>query len=221
MTKRLLAKAKVYAIFTIFEQEVALPEGELVHDNPFELLIAVILSAQATDISVNKATEKLYQVANTPQAILDLGEAKLKTYIKTIGLYNNKAKNIMLTCAYLLEQHDGQVPNTLEGLMKLPGVGRKTANVVLQMAFGQATIAVDTHVFRVSRRLGLSHGKTPDAVEADLMRVIPKVFHKYAHHWLILHGRYVCKARKPVCECCQFTEYCRYFKSTVAVNKCK
>ncbi len=214
MSRAKLKKADIEAVFNLFKERMAAPEGELVHENPFELLIAVILSAQATDISVNKATSKLYQVANTPQAILDLGETKLKTYIKTIGLYNNKAKNIILTCQYLLDHYDGVVPNTREQLMQLPGVGRKTANVVLQMAFGEETIAVDTHVYRVSRRLGLSSATTADAVEHDLMRYVPKKFHKYAHHWLILHGRYICKARKPDCAACELVRYCVYYKNT-------
>jgi endonuclease-3 len=186
------------------------PTTELVYQNPFELLIAVVLSAQATDISVNKATKKLFPIANTPLAIQKLGEEKLKRYINTIGLYNTKAKNIIALCGILLEQHQGEVPQTRAALEALPGVGRKTANVVLNTAFGQATIAVDTHIFRVAQRLGLSHGQTPQQVEADLMQVVPRAYLQNAHHWLILHGRYVCKARKPNCPECIISDLCRY-----------
>ena len=199
---KLTKKQRITSNFEWFAEHNPIPEGELVHANPFELLVAVVLSAQATDISVNKATAKLYADANTPEQIRDLGVDGLIPYIKTIGLFNNKAKNIIQLCDDLLTKHGGIVPDTMAGLISLPGVGRKTANVVLQMAFGQATIAVDTHVYRVSRRLGLSKGNTPDKVEQDLYRVIPKVYHRYAHHWLILHGRYVCKARIPICAKC-------------------
>ena len=201
-------------IFKKFAQSNPHPEGELTHQSVFELLVAVILSAQATDISVNKATCKLYQHANTPESILALGEKGLKPFIKTIGLYNAKAKNIIKMCAMLLDEFDGTVPNNLHDLMRLPGVGRKTANVVLQMAFGQATIAVDTHVFRVSRRLGLATGKTPDKVEQDLLNIIPPNYHQYAHHWLILHGRYVCKARKPLCQDCFLRSVCVFYNKS-------
>ena len=201
MTKQTL-KARIAEIFTRFAEAEPAPQGELLHDNPFELLVAVVLSAQATDISVNKATKKLFEVANTPRAIAELGVTGLIPYIKTIGLFNSKAKHIIQLCHDLLAHHDGEVPDTLEALMRLPGVGRKTANVVLQMAFGQDTIAVDTHVYRVSRRLGLSKATTPDKVEQDLLKKIPKNYHRYAHHWLILHGRYICKARKPDCAAC-------------------
>ena len=213
-----MAKKHVPLVFEAFSERNPDPRGELVHDNPFELLIAVILSAQATDISVNKATEVLYKEANTPEAILALGEKKLKDYIKTIGLYNNKAKNILLTCQMLIDHYDGQVPSSLSQLIKLPGVGRKTANVVLQMAFDQDTIAVDTHVYRVSRRLGLSKQDTADKVELDLMKVVPKSYHRGAHHWLILHGRYICKARKPVCSDCFLTNYCVYYRTNTQVS---
>jgi endonuclease-3 len=174
----------------------------------------VILSAQATDISVNKATAELYPVANTPQALLELGEARLKNYIKTIGLFNSKAKNIIATCRLLIERHDGQVPTTREELEALPGVGRKTASVVLNTAFGEPTIAVDTHIFRVSNRTGLAKGKTPLEVEMRLTKLTPEEFRKNAHHWLILHGRYTCKARKPECPTCVIHDLCEYRRKT-------
>ncbi len=186
------------------------PTTELKYDSPFELLIAVILSAQATDVSVNKATERLFAVANTPEAILELGEEGLKKYIRTIGLFNNKAKNIIATCRILLEKFGGKVPDNRRDLESLPGVGRKTANVVLNTAFGKPTMAVDTHIFRVANRTGLAPGKTPLAVEKKLLKVIPKEFLKDAHHWLILHGRYVCTARKPKCHKCIIRDLCEY-----------
>ena len=186
------------------------PTTELNYETPFELLVAVILSAQATDVGVNKATAKLYEVANTPRAILDLGLAGLKSYIRTIGLFNSKAENIIKTCRILLEEHDGEVPRTREALEKLPGVGRKTANVILNTAFGEPTIAVDTHIFRVANRTGLAKGKTPLEVEKRLVRLTPEAFRKDAHHWLILHGRYVCKARRPECWRCPIAEWCEY-----------
>ena len=188
------------------------PDTELEYRDPFELLVAVILSAQATDISVNKATEKLYKVANTPHAILELGVDGLKPYIRTIGLYNNKAQNIIKTCRILLDEHDGEVPRSREALESLPGVGRKTANVILNTAFGEPTIAVDTHIFRVSNRTGLAKGKTPLEVEKRLVRLTPDEFKQDAHHWLILHGRYVCKARKPLCGECAILDWCEYRK---------
>jgi len=188
------------------------PTTELEYDNPFELLIAVILSAQATDISVNKATARLYPVANTPESILALGVTGLKPYIRTIGLFNSKAENIIKTCRILIEQHHGEVPRTRSELEALPGVGRKTANVVLNTAFGEPTIAVDTHIFRVSNRTGIAKGKTPHEVEKRLVRLTPDEFKKDAHHWLILHGRYVCKARKPLCGECPISEWCEYTK---------
>ncbi len=186
------------------------PNTELHYVNPFELLIAVILSAQATDISVNKATQQLFPVANTPESILALGVKGLKPYIKAIGLFNNKAENIIKTCKLLIDEHNSQVPTTREGLESLPGVGRKTANVILNTAFGEPTIAVDTHIFRVSNRTGIARGKTPLEVEKRLVRLTPDEFKKDAHHWLILHGRYVCKARKPVCDECPIVEWCEY-----------
>ena len=186
------------------------PTTELNFSSPFELLVAVVLSAQATDVGVNKATEKLFQVARTPEAILALGEEGLKKYIRTIGLFNSKAKNIQRTCEILVQQHDGAVPEDREALEALPGVGRKTANVILNTAFGQPTIAVDTHIFRVSNRTGLAPGKNVVEVEDRLLKVTPDEFKLNAHHWLILHGRYVCKARKPVCPDCIISDLCEY-----------
>lgn len=191
------------------------PKTELDYSSPFELLIAVILSAQATDVGVNRATRKLYPVANTPQAIFDLGEEGLKSYIRTIGLYNTKAENIIKTCRILLDQHGGEVPRDRKSLEALPGVGRKTANVVLNTAFGEPTIAVDTHIFRVSNRTGLAPGKTPLQVELKLLKVVPDEFKLDAHHWLILHGRYTCKARKPNCPECIVRDLCRFRDKTV------
>jgi len=192
------------------------PDTELRYVSPFELLVAVILSAQATDISVNKATDHLYPVANTPESILALGVSGLKPYIKTIGLYNNKAENIIKTCKLLIDEHNSQVPTTREALESLPGVGRKTANVILNTAFGEPTIAVDTHIFRVSNRTGIAKGKTPLEVEKRLVRLTPDEFKKDAHHWLILHGRYVCKARTPLCGICPIVEWCEYKKKELA-----
>jgi endonuclease-3 len=186
------------------------PDTELHYVNPFELLVAVILSAQATDISVNKATDKLYPVANTPERILALGVNDLKSYIRTIGLFNSKAENIIKTCRILIDEHNSVVPHTRDELERLPGVGRKTANVILNTAFGEPTIAVDTHIFRVSNRTGIAKGKTPLEVEKRLVRLTPDEFKKDAHHWLILHGRYVCKARKPLCGECPIIEWCEY-----------
>lgn len=190
------------------------PTTELEFSTPFELLVAVTLSAQATDKSVNAATRKLFPVARTPRAILELGVDGLSRYIRTIGLYNSKARNIIATCGLLLEKHAGEVPTTREALEALPGVGRKTANVVLNTAFGEPTIAVDTHIFRVANRTKLAPGKTPAAVEARLMRVVPDEFLKDAHHWLILLGRYVCKARKPDCPACPIADLCEYRHKT-------
>jgi endonuclease-3 len=203
-------KEKRTAIYSKLRELDPNPDTELHYDSPFELLVAVILSAQATDISVNKATDALYPVANTPEAILALGVKGLKPYIKTIGLFNNKAENIIKTCRILIEEHDGEVPVTREELEKLPGVGRKTANVILNTAFGEPTIAVDTHIFRVANRTGIAKGKTPLEVEKRLVRLTPDEFKKDAHHWLILHGRYICKARKPLCGECPIIEWCEY-----------
>jgi endonuclease-3 len=186
------------------------PTTELKHRSSFELLISVILSAQATDISVNKATKKLFPVASTPAAISKLGEKNLKRYIKTIGLYNSKARHIIQTCRILLEKHNGEVPGNRQELEALPGVGRKTANIILNTAFGEPTIAVDTHIFRISNRIGLAPGKTPLEVEKKLLRFTPQEFKKDAHHWLILHGRYICKARAPECEKCCIADLCEY-----------
>ena len=191
-----------------------MPETELEYVSEFELLISVILSAQATDISVNKATAMLYPVANTPQQILDLGVVKLKGFIKSIGLYNTKAENIIKTCRALLQEYHGEVPRTREELESLPGVGRKTASVILNTAFGEPTIAVDTHIFRVSNRTGLAKGKTPLEVEKRLTRLTPEEFRQDAHHWLILHGRYTCKARNPDCPACVIHDLCEYRSKT-------
>ncbi|MGB5580994.1 MAG: endonuclease III [Woeseia sp.] len=208
-------RTKIYA--RLREQNPQ-PATELNYRNPFELLISVILSAQATDISVNKATAKLYPVAATPQSILQLGVAGLKKYIRTIGLYNSKAENIVKTCRILLEEHGGEVPRTRAELEALPGVGRKTANVILNTAFGEPTIAVDTHIFRVANRTGLAKGKTPLEVEKRLTRLTPEEFRQDAHHWLILHGRYTCIARKPRCPDCVIHDLCEYRGKTVLDN---
>jgi endonuclease-3 len=192
------------------------PTTELEYSTPFELLIAVMLSAQATDVSVNKATRKLYPLANTPQALLDLGEEKVSDHIKTIGLYRTKAKNVIATCRILLEHYGGEVPASREALESLPGVGRKTANVVLNTAFGQPTIAVDTHIFRVANRTGLAPGKDVRAVETGLEKFTPPEFRQDAHHWLILHGRYVCKARAPLCWQCAIEPLCEFKPKTRA-----
>lgn len=208
-------KQRRRAVFERFKAQNPHPTTELHYQTVFELLIAVILSAQATDVSVNKATAKLFPVANTPEAILNLGLESLKNYIKTIGLFNSKAANIIKTCHLLVTQHQGQVPNTREGLEALPGVGRKTANVVLNTAFGQLTMAVDTHIFRVANRLGLAPGKTPLEVEKALLKNIEPEFLQDAHHWLILHGRYVCTARNPKCSECILLDLCEYKEKNI------
>ncbi|HEY8587026.1 MAG TPA: endonuclease III [Rhodanobacter sp.] len=210
-----MKRADVIELFSLLRELNPHPTTELVYSTPFELLVAVVLSAQATDVGVNKATKKLYRLANTPQAILALGEDGLKRYISTIGLFNAKAKNVIALCRLLIEQHQGQVPRTREALEALPGVGRKTANVVLNTAFGVPTIAVDTHIFRVANRTGLAAGKTVRAVEDKLEKVVPPEFKQDAHHWLILHGRYVCKARKPACPNCVIRDLCRFKDKTV------
>jgi len=192
------------------------PVTELEYTSVFELLAAVLLSAQATDVGVNKATRRLFPVANTPQAILALGQDGLEGYIKTIGLYRSKARHLMETCRILVEQHGGQVPRTREALEALPGVGRKTANVVLNVAFGESTMAVDTHIFRVSNRTGLAPGKTPLAVELQLLRRVPEPYRVDSHHWLILHGRYICQARKPLCWQCAVARCCDFQPKTAA-----
>ncbi|KRW59592.1 endonuclease III [Pseudomonas sp. TTU2014-080ASC] len=206
--------AKRLEIFRRLHAENPEPKTELEYSNPFELLIAVTLSAQATDVSVNKATAKLFPVANTPQAIYDLGVEGLSEYIKTIGLYNSKAKNVIETCRLLLERHGGEVPQTREELEALPGVGRKTANVVLNTAFRQVAMAVDTHIFRVSNRTGIAPGKNVLEVEKKLLKFVPKEFLLDSHHWLILHGRYVCQARKPRCGSCIIEDLCEYKQKT-------
>ncbi|MBT8066486.1 MAG: endonuclease III [Gammaproteobacteria bacterium] len=203
-------KEKRTAIFRTLRERMPSPQTELNYETSFELLIAVILSAQATDVGVNKATARLFPVARTPESILALGLDGLKSYIRTIGLFNSKAENIIKTCKILLDKHDGDVPRTRKELEALPGVGRKTANVVLNTAFGEPTIAVDTHIFRVSNRTGIAKGKTPLEVEKRLVRLTPDEFKLDAHHWLILHGRYVCKARKPACRDCAILEWCEY-----------
>ncbi|SRR5258706_3807289 len=203
------------AIFSRLRDANPKPTTELVNETPFELLIAVILSAQATDKSVNQATARLYQVANTPAAMLALGVEGLTPYIRMIGLYRSKAKHIIETCWILVEQHRGEVPRTREALERLPGVGRKTANVVLNTAFGEPTIAVDTHIFRVANRTGIAPGKDVVEVEQRLLRHVPAEFRHDAHHWLILHGRYVCKARKPECPRCLIADLCEYRGKTV------
>lgn len=203
-------KAQSTMIFERFAANNPNPTTELQFNSSFELLIAVMLSAQATDVSVNKATVHLFQVANTPTAILGLGEERLAHYIKTIGLYRTKARHILKTCEILLAEHHGNVPSVRESLEALPGVGRKTANVVLNTAFGQPTMAVDTHIFRVANRTGLAPGKTPLAVEQGLLKIIDSNYIQNAHHWLILHGRYVCLARKPRCEACIIRDVCEY-----------
>ena len=207
-------KAKRTEIFSRLRAANPEPTTELVYRTSFELLIAVILSAQATDKSVNLATGKLFAIANTPAAIFSLGTQGLLPYIQSIGLFRNKARNILKTCERLMEHHQGQVPRTREQLEQLPGVGRKTANVVLNTAFGQPTIAVDTHIFRVANRTGIAPGKDVVEVENRLMRLVPEEFKKDAHHWLILHGRYCCKARKPECQDCPIIDLCEYRKKT-------
>ena len=210
----LMKKSDISAFFAILQAANPHPKTELEYSSHFELLAAVLLSAQATDVGVNKATRKLFAVANTPQAMLDLGLEGLEGYIQTIGLYRSKAKHLLQTCQILLECFDGQVPNSREALETLPGVGRKTANVVLNVAFGQPTMAVDTHIFRVSNRTGLAPGATPLAVEQALLKRVPKEYLQHAHHWLILLGRYVCQARKPRCWECSVAAHCDFKPKT-------
>jgi len=211
-----MKKESIEAFFAALQAANPTPETELLYDSPFELLAAVLLSAQATDVSVNKATRRLYPVANTPQAILDLGLEKLEEHIRTIGLYRSKAKHLMATCRMLVDRHGGEVPRTRAELEALPGVGRKTANVVLNVAFGEPTMAVDTHIFRVGNRTGLAPGKTPLEVELKLEKRVPPAYRLHAHHWLILHGRYVCVARKPKCWECAVAAYCDFRPKTPA-----
>lgn len=207
-------KQKRYEIFSRWREANPKPQTELNYSTPFELLTAVLLSAQSTDVGVNKCTDKLFPIANTPEAIYALGVDKLKTYIKTIGLYNAKAENLIKTCKQLMDLHDSQVPEDRAALEALPGVGRKTANVVLNTAFGWPTMAVDTHIFRISNRIKLAPGKNVNQVEQKLLKVIPKEFMIDAHHWLILHGRYVCTARKPHCGACLIEDLCEYKEKT-------
>ncbi|CDX24121.1 Endonuclease III [Mesorhizobium sp. ORS 3324] len=215
--RSLYSPAEVHEIFRRFSVQRPEPNGELDYINAFTLLIAVVLSAQATDAGVNKATKALFPVADTPQKMLALGEAKVGDYIRTIGLWRNKAKNVIALSKALIDEHGGKVPENRDELVKLPGVGRKTANVVLNVAFGQHTMAVDTHIFRIGNRIGLAPGKTPEQVEQGILRVIPADYMRHAHHWLILHGRYVCKARKPDCPACVIADICKSKEKTTDV----
>jgi endonuclease-3 len=210
----MMKKADIEKFFSRLAARNPEPKGELHFVNPYTLVVAVALSAQATDKGVNKATEKLFKIADTPQKMLKLGEAGLKEHIKTIGLFNTKAKNVIALSRMLIEDFGGKVPQTREELVRLPGVGRKTANVVLNIAFGHPTIAVDTHIFRVSNRTGLAPGKTPDKVEEKLEEVVPRKYRLHAHHWLILHGRYTCIARRPLCAECPVYDLCQYKEKT-------
>ena len=216
-----LRRAEIEELFAILAAERPRPESELEWTNPFTLLVAVVLSAQATDAGVNKATRALFRIADTPEKMLALGEAGLIEHIKTIGLFRTKARNVIALSKRLIEAHGGQVPHDREALEKLPGVGRKTANVVLNVAFGEPTIAVDTHIFRVSNRTGLAPGKTPRGVELLLERVVPEKYRLHAHHWLILHGRYICKARKPDCPNCPITHICKFKDKTASERAAK
>ena len=214
--RSLYAPAEIDAIFRRFAEAEPEPKGELDSVNTFTLLVAVVLSAQATDVGVNKATPELFRLADTPEKMVALGEDRIRDLIKTIGLYKTKAKNVWLLSRDLVEEHGGEVPATREVLQALPGVGRKTANVVLNIAFGQPTIAVDTHIFRLANRLGLAPGRTPEEVEKRLAAIIPEPWVRHSHHWLILHGRYVCKARRPECERCLIADLCRSPEKTAA-----
>jgi endonuclease-3 len=215
--KSAYSKTEMEEIFRRFSVQRPEPKGELEHSNPFTLVVAVALSAQATDVGVNRATRELFKIADTPEKMLALGEQGVIEHIKTIGLYRNKAKNVIALCRMLIDEFGSEVPKTREELMRLPGVGRKTANVVMSMAFGVPTLAVDTHVFRIANRLLMAPGKTPDEVELNLLKVIPDQYLFHAHHWLILHGRYTCKARKPECEACVIADLCRSPEKTVDV----
>jgi endonuclease-3 len=208
-------KAQIFEFFRRLAEDDPAPQTELEYGNAYQLVVAVALSAQATDVGVNKATRALFAKVKTPQEMLELGEEGLKQHIKTIGLFNSKARNIIALSRILVEQHGGEVPDTREELVKLPGVGRKTANVVLNCWFGQETFAVDTHIFRVANRTGMAKGKTPDQVEAKLEKRVPQPFRLHAHHWLILHGRYVCKARQPECWRCKVSDLCSYRKKVL------
>tara|TARA_Y100000588_G_scaffold309591_1_gene334683 strand:- start:393 stop:1031 length:639 start_codon:yes stop_codon:yes gene_type:complete len=211
-----MKKADIETLFSRLQAADPEPKGELDYTNPYTLLVAVVLSAQATDVGVNKATGPLFKVADTPQKMLALGEAKVRDYIKTIGLFNNKAKNVIKLSQQLIDDHDGEVPQDRDALQKLAGVGRKTANVVLNIAWGVPTIAVDTHIYRLGNRTGLAPGKNVDQVERKLEKVVPDAYKRHAHHWLILHGRYVCKARKPDCPVCIVSDVCRFKGKTLA-----
>lgn len=213
----MLPIVKVKNIFSILQSKVNSPKTELNYNNNFTLAVAVILSAQATDISVNKTTTNLFKYYTSPEKMLELGEEGLKQHIKSIGLFNSKAKNIISLSKLLIDRHQSTIPDNFDALISLPGIGRKTANVILNCAFGKPTIAVDTHVHRVSNRLGLSNASTPEKIERDLLAIIPKKYLKHAHHWLILHGRYICKARTPLCQDCALKEYCDYYKKKYAV----
>jgi endonuclease-3 len=215
--RSLYSPDEVREIFRRFAIQRPEPKGELEHVNAFTLLVAVVLSAQATDAGVNKATRPLFAIADTPQKMLALGEEKVGQYIRTIGLWRNKAKNVIALSEALIRDHAGQVPADRDELTKLPGVGRKTANVVLNMAFGEKTMAVDTHIFRIGNRIGLAPGRTPEEVEQGLLRIIPDEYMRHAHHWLILHGRYVCKARKPDCHLCVIADLCKWQDKTNSV----
>ncbi len=203
-----------HRLFELFAAHRPAPASELVYDSPYTLLVAVLLSAQTTDQSVNRATRVLFEVAKTPQQMVALGQEQLETYLRSLNYYRTKVRHVLAASQRLIEHHQGKVPDQFEALIQLPGVGRKTANVILNIAFNQPTIAVDTHVGRVSRRLGLTDAEKPEAIEADLLGIVPEAYRLYAHHWLILHGRYQCKARKPVCETCFLTDICRFYKSS-------
>jgi endonuclease-3 len=217
-SKSLYTRDEVEEIFRRFSVQRPEPMGELEHLNAYTLLVAVVLSAQATDAGVNKATRKLFKIADTPEKMLALGDEKLGDYIRTIGLWRAKTKNVMALSAALIRDHGGEVPDEREALMKLPGVGRKTANVVLNMAFGQPTMAVDTHILRIGNRLGLAPGRTPEEVEKGLVAIIPEKYMRHAHHWLILHGRYVCKARTPECWRCVIADICKAAVKTSSIR---
>ena len=216
-----MTPAKVKEFFFRLQEQNPSPKGELNYTNPYTLLVAVVLSAQATDTGVNRATRELFKIVHTPEEMVKLGEAGLKRHIKTIGLFNAKAKNVIALSKQLVAEHGSQVPRTREELVKLPGVGRKTANVVLNIAFGEPTIAVDTHLFRLGNRTGLAPGKTPEEVERKLLKTVPPEFMLHAHHWLILHGRYVCKARQPACPSCLVRDLCAFKDKTKPTEKAK
>lgn len=217
MAQKRLKPDQIAEVFRRFREADPAPEGELDYLNPYTLLVAVALSAQATDVSVNRATGPLFKIVDTPEKMLELGEAELISHIRTIGLYRNKAKNVMALSRILIDKHGSEVPRDRAALEELPGVGRKTANVVLNIAFGEATIAVDTHIFRVGNRTGLAPGKTPLEVELKLDKAVPPEFKRHAHHWLILHGRYICKARKPECPRCLISDICLFKPKTVSI----